>query len=115
MLTDPLYRKATYIGIILAIFNQICGINAICFYTKEIFESMFEDADAIKTGIAMTGVTQVIGVFMSPLLGKVLKVKTILVSGAAVCTICMSLVALFSKTGNNVLELVFISLFLISF
>jgi len=54
---------------------------------------MFEDAEAVKTGIALTGVTQVLGVFMAPLLGKVLKVKTILVSGAAACTICMGLVA----------------------
>ena len=44
VLTDPLYRKATYIGIVLAIFNQICGMNAISFYTVDIFESMFEDA-----------------------------------------------------------------------
>ena len=51
----------------------------------------------------MTGVTQLLGVFTSPLLGKVMKVKSILVFGATVSTISMSLVALFSNTGNNVL------------
>ena len=38
VLTDPRFRNATYIGITLAIFNQISGLNAINFYSGDIFE-----------------------------------------------------------------------------
>ena len=36
--TGPLYRKATFIGCSLAIFQQLTGINVIMFYSTKIFQ-----------------------------------------------------------------------------
>ena len=37
VLTDPMYKKATWVGIITMTFAQLSGINAIMQYSGQIF------------------------------------------------------------------------------
>lgn len=36
--TSPLYKKAAIVAVLLGAFQQLCGINAIIFYSASIFE-----------------------------------------------------------------------------
>ena len=37
VLTDPMYKKAAWVGILTMTFAQLTGINAICQYSGQIF------------------------------------------------------------------------------
>lgn len=101
----------------MACFNQISGLNAINFYAGDIFKLVFSgSANAVTIGTSLTGVAQLLGVLISPVLGQRFSLKTILVWGTAACTVNMALVALFSELIDQPnLVLVFILLFLICF
>ena len=104
------------IGVMMACFNQLSGLNAINFYSSVIFKSVFTSANAVTIGTSLTGVAQIIGVLIAPVVGLKLSLKTILVWGTAACTICMGCVALFSSLIDSPnLVLVFILLFLVFF
>ena len=55
VLTDPRYRNATYISILLAALNQLSGLNAINFYSGEIFKEVFEGDKGATIGTTLTG------------------------------------------------------------
>ena len=100
----------------MACFNQLSGLNAINFYSSTIFKSVFTSANAITIGTSLTGIAQVIGVLIAPVVGLKFSLKTILVWGTGACTICMACVALFSSVIDSPnLVLVFILLFLVFF
>ena len=50
VLYDPRYRCATAIGVVMAIFNQISGLNAINFYSSVIFTDVFSSDNAVTIG-----------------------------------------------------------------
>lgn len=53
-------------GIIIAFSNQICGINAIFFYAKQLFTTLTNnDQDAVKRDLFGLGVFQVMMTFVS--------------------------------------------------
>ena len=100
----------------MAMFNQLSGLNAINFYSTTIFESVFDSEKGQHIGTALTGLAQIVGVLIAPLLGSKFSLKTILVAGTACCTICMSAVAVFAKLIDKPnVELIFILLFLVCF
>jgi len=75
-----------------------------------------DNPNAVTLGTSLTGVAQIIGVLLAPVLGQKLSLKTIIVWGTGACTIFMSFVALFSELIDQpILVLVFILLFLMSF
>lgn len=117
VLCDPRYRKATFIGIVLAAFNQLSGLNALNFYSSDIFDSVLKSDDAATIGTALTGLAQLLGVCVTPLLAKKLSLKTILVMGTGLCTFFMTAVALFSDELLDVplCVLIFILCFLFCF
>lgn len=38
--TDPIYRNATWVGVLMMVFAQLSGINALIFYSFDIFTSV---------------------------------------------------------------------------
>ena len=54
-LLAPGVRKALLLGVILAVFQQWCGINVIFNYAEEIFRSAGFDISAVLKNIAWTG------------------------------------------------------------
>ena len=82
-MTDPKYRVATWLCIVMALINQLDGANVMNFYSNEIFESIFgEDNDqATVYGSVMVGVIQLLGVLTAPLIGSRVGMKKIFVVG----------------------------------
>jgi len=54
-LLDPRLRKALVLGIVLAVFQQWCGINVIFNYAEEIFRNAGYDLSSVLKNIAWTG------------------------------------------------------------
>ena len=54
-LLDPKLRKVLVLGVVLAVFQQWCGINVIFNYAEEIFKSAGYDISDVLKNIAWTG------------------------------------------------------------
>jgi len=54
-LMDPMLAKALVLGIVLAVFQQWCGINVIFNYADEIFRAAGYDISSVLKNIAWTG------------------------------------------------------------
>ncbi|MGZ4961149.1 MAG: sugar porter family MFS transporter [Limisphaerales bacterium] len=54
-LLEPRMRKVLVLGVVLAVFQQWCGINVIFNYAEEIFRSAGYDISAVLKNIAWTG------------------------------------------------------------
>ena len=64
-LFHPSVRKVLIIGIILAIFQQWCGINVIFNYAHEIFSAAGYQVSDVLMNIVVTGVTNVVFTFVA--------------------------------------------------
>lgn len=86
--------KAIFISLGLMFFQQMSGINAVIFFTKDIFDA----ADTgIDSGIAtiIVGVMQVISVFVSSLIVDKLGRRLLLIPSAIVMTLCTILLGVY--------------------
>jgi len=54
-LLDPKMRKVLVLGVVLAVFQQWCGINSIFNYAEEIFRAAGYDISSVLKNIAWTG------------------------------------------------------------
>ena len=54
-LLDPRMRKVLTLGVVLAVFQQWCGINVIFNYAEEIFRAAGYDISSVLSSIAWTG------------------------------------------------------------
>ena len=72
VLCDAKYRRATWLCVIMAVFNQLDGINVMNFYSNTIFENIFDkDAkEAATYGSIMVGIAEIIGVLLAPAIGS---------------------------------------------
>lgn len=64
-LLQPNVRKVLTIGIVLAIFQQWCGINVIFNYAHEVFFAAGYDVSDVLMNIVVTGITNVIFTFLA--------------------------------------------------
>lgn len=64
-LKQPHVRRVLIIGVILAMFQQWCGINVIFNYAHEIFSAAGYEVSSILMNIVITGVTNVIFTFVA--------------------------------------------------
>jgi hypothetical protein len=64
-LCDPRFRRATYVGCILSMFQQLSGINAVMFYSNQIFANT---SIAPTTGTALVGVVNMVSTLLSSIL-----------------------------------------------
>ena len=100
VLTDPRYKKATWLAMAIAFFNQMSGVNLISIYSTTLFENLQEDAAdggfsiTPGTGTALVGVSQFIGCLVAPLLGKCFGLKPIFVGGQFAMAISQLAVAI---------------------
>ena len=91
-LWKPQIRVVTFIGIILAAFSQITGINAIMYYAPEIFKAT---GDGVKSAFLQTIVIGVVNIFATVVairyvdkLGR----KRMLLIGVAGMALCLCLI-----------------------
>lgn len=64
-LLDPKMRKVLALGIILAVFQQWCGINVIFNYAEEIFRAAGYDISSVLKNIAWTGSVNLLFTFVA--------------------------------------------------
>jgi len=88
-----LHRKPIVLAVLLAGFNQLAGINAILYYSNDIFAAagygrLSADLQTIAVGATNLGFT-LVGLALIDRLGR----KTLLVVGAAGMAICLAVVA----------------------
>lgn len=65
VLLQPGVRKVLLIGVVLAVFQQWCGINVIFNYAHEIFSAAGYEVSDVLMNIVVTGVTNVVFTFVA--------------------------------------------------
>lgn len=64
-LLDPRMRKVMVLGVVLAVFQQWCGINVIFNYAEEIFRAAGYDISSVLKNIAWTGSVNLVFTFVA--------------------------------------------------
>ncbi|WP_298148810.1 sugar porter family MFS transporter [Flavobacterium sp.] len=59
-LFKPTFRKALFVGVVLSVLQQFCGINAILYYAPEIFKNLGSSANASLLETSVLGVVNLI-------------------------------------------------------
>lgn len=97
------HRRPMTLAILIAMFNQLAGINAVLYYLNDIFAragSLSPDRQAVMIGIANLVFT-LVGMALIDRLGR----KTLLLAGAAGMALCLAAAAgvLFGALGTSLM------------
>lgn len=120
--TDPTARKGLIISMLLMLFQQFSGINAVIFNTESIFKSANENTSAALSTI-IVGVVQVIMTLAASLLIERAGRKILLLFSSTIMTICLAILGAYfamKSSGKDVthiwwLPLLSLILFIITF
>lgn len=110
---DSRLRSILLVGLVLAAFQQWCGINVIFNYAQEIFASAGFDINDTLKSIVATGLINLIATLVAiPLIDKVGRRKLMLIGSLGLCVIYvfMALAYLNGILGLPVLALVLIAI-----
>ena len=110
------FRKAIFVGIVLSVFSQVQGINAIMYYAPEIFKAVGTGTDAAFQQTVIIGIINVLFTFVAIHWVDKWGRKTLLLWGGAGMGLSLLMVGLafhFGWTGYGLL--VFILLYIASF
>ncbi len=110
---QPNMRRVLIIGIVLAVFQQWCGINVIFNYAQEIFASAGYGVSDILMNIVVTGVTNVVFTILAIFLVDKLGRKPLLMIGAGGLTIIYLLMGAayyFEMSGVSLLIIVVLAI-----
>ena len=88
-LFKPGLRVALIVGVVLALFSQITGINAIIYYAPEIFKGIGFAADSALLQTVLIGVINTLFTFVALWLIDRTGRKTLLLWGVAGMTVCL--------------------------
>jgi MFS transporter, SP family, arabinose:H+ symporter len=88
-LFKPGLRRALIVGVILALFSQITGINAIIYYAPEIFKGIGFAADSALLQTVLIGVVNTLFTFVALWLIDRAGRKTLLLWGVAGMIVCL--------------------------
>jgi SP family arabinose:H+ symporter-like MFS transporter len=110
------FGTAMMIGILLAIFSQFGGINAIMYYGPELFKTAGAGADQAFLSTVILGLVNLVATFGAIALIDRIGRKTLLIIGVSVQVAALALVGtLYHLQGNPFVLLGAIILFLIGF
>jgi sugar porter (SP) family MFS transporter len=109
------YRLPIFLGVTVAMFNQLAGINAILYYLNDIFgmagfSKLSGDIQAVAVG-AMNLLATLVGMSLIDKLGR----KTLLLIGAVGMTFCLGGVAMVFFTHEHQSSLVWLLVAYIAF
>ena len=110
------FRKAIFVGIVLSVFSQVQGINAIMYYAPEIFKAVGTGTDAAFQQTVIIGIINVLFTFVAIRWVDQWGRKTLLLWGGAGMGLSLLMVGLafyFGWTGYGLL--VFILLYIACF
>ena len=110
------FGTAMMIGILLAIFSQFGGINAIMYYGPELFKTAGAGADQAFLSTVILGLVNLLATFGAIALIDKIGRKTLLIIGVSVQVVALGLVGtLYHMQGNPYVLLAAIIVFLIGF
>ena len=103
------------IGVVLAVFQQWCGINTIFYYASDIFKAAGYDVKGIMLNIVITGTVMLFFTFIA--IGTVDKFgrKVLMLIGAAGLAMTYALVGYSFYSGNTGFIVVFLAVLAIAF
>ncbi|WP_206917206.1 sugar porter family MFS transporter [Alicyclobacillus acidoterrestris] len=119
-LFKPGFRVALAVGIILAILQQVIGINAIMYYAPEIFKETGAGTDSTMVETIIVGLVNLVFTLVSVWLIDKVGRKVLLLIGSAIMAISLLIIGYAFHTGNTgtlvlILVLVFVAAFAVSF
>lgn len=116
-LFQPGLRTALLIGIVLAIFQQITGINAILYYAPEIFKAAGAGTNAAFLQTVLVGIINLLFTFVAIYSVDKWGRKTLLLFGSAGMGICLLVIgiAFHFHTSRGWLLLTFVLLYIACF
>ncbi|MDO7908038.1 sugar porter family MFS transporter [Paenibacillus sp. JX-17] len=116
-LFKPGLRWALLIGVLLAAFQQITGINAIMYYAPEIFKQAGMGANASLVQTIAVGFVNLVFTILSLWLVDKVGRKALLITGSAAMMVCLTVIGFAFYTGHTSgpLLLVFVLLYVASF
>ncbi|MCF8566546.1 sugar porter family MFS transporter [Alicyclobacillus tolerans] len=116
-LFKPGMRVALWVGVVLAVLQQVTGINAIMYYAPEIFKQTGAGTNASLTETIIVGAVNLVFTIVALWLIDKVGRKALLLVGTAVMTISLFVVGYAFHTGNThgPVVLVFILLFVAAF
>lgn len=92
-LFNPIYRYVLIIGVVVAILQQITGINSVFFYAPMIFEQSGIGTDASFIQAILVGLTNLVFTVFAILFIDKLGRKPLLIGGLAGIALCMGLLS----------------------
>ncbi|MCM3787168.1 sugar porter family MFS transporter [Domibacillus indicus] len=96
-LSTPWIRRIMFIGVGIAVVQQITGVNSIMYYGTEILKDAGFTTEAALVGNIANGAISVLATFVGIwLLGKIGR-RPMLMAGLAGTTVCLLLIAIFSS------------------
>lgn len=95
------YRRALVVGVLLAVFSQFSGINAIMYYAPTIFEAAGTGRDAAFVNTVVVGVVNVIFTFLAIGLVDRAGRKPLLIIGTLIQAVSLTTVGWLFHTGNQ--------------
>ena len=114
-LLEPKLRKVITIGVILAVFQQWCGINVIFYYASDIFKAAGYDVKGIMLNIVITGTVMLLFTFIA--IGTVDKFgrKILMLMGSAGLAVTYALVGYSLYSESTGFIVVFLTVLAIAF
>ena len=86
--TDPVYRSATWMGVLMMVFQQLSGINVLIFYSSNIFEDVGKPG---PVGVAIVNSANLVGAILGGLMLSRYGRKTLIVFWSFIMSIFMIL------------------------
>jgi SP family arabinose:H+ symporter-like MFS transporter len=110
------FGRALVIGVGLAIFSQLGGINAVMYYGPELFKAAGSNADQAFLSQVVLGATLIVATLTASALVDRLGRRKLLIGGVSLQVACLAVVGvLYRMHASPLLLLVFVVLFLIGF
>jgi len=114
---SPILKTALFVGVVLAVLQQVTGINAVMYYAPEIFKQAGAGQNAALIQTILVGLVNFIFTILSIRLIDKLGRKTLLMIGSAGMAISLIVIAICFQAGanNGYLLLAFILIYVASF
>lgn len=109
-LFKPGLRLALIIGVMLAVLQQVTGINAVMYYAPEIFKETGAGTNAALIQTILIGFINFLFTILSLWLIDKVGRKALLLVGSSLMTLCLFVIGLAFQTGNSSGMLILISL-----
>jgi SP family arabinose:H+ symporter-like MFS transporter len=109
------YRRALIIGVLLAVFGQLSGINSIMYYAPEIFKAAGAGIDSALSQTVIVGAVNLAFTFVALWLVDRAGRKPLLIAGTLCQTVALASVGLIFQSGNASLLLLSILAFVGAF